>query len=116
VNAAELTQKANRLVRLAHDADVQLRERIEEAAEAERLYRKARAEAWVLTEGTAKEREDRVNALTADARFRRDLADGLRRADLELVRRRSQELSVFQTLVNAHKAEAEFVRTGPEAA
>lgn len=112
MNAAELSQKANALVRKAAEADAQLRERVEEAAESERLYRKARAEAWVMTDGTAKEREDKVNARTADARFRRDLAEGMRRADLELVRRRQTEMSMFQTLVNAHRAEAEFARTG----
>lgn len=46
-----------------------------DAAEKERIYRKARATAWTsAAEGSAKQREDWVNDHTADARFDRDTA------------------------------------------
>jgi hypothetical protein len=57
---------------------------LESRADKERDYRKARAAAWAQhTDGTAKEREDRVNDVTADARYDRDVADGIVRAALE---------------------------------
>jgi hypothetical protein len=57
---------------------------IEQRADMERVYRKARAAAWARhTDGTAKEREDQVNDVTADARYERDVADGIVRAALE---------------------------------
>jgi len=89
-----------------------LRSSAEECAAAEREYRKARAQAWVAqTEGTAGFKEAQVDSLTADLRYKRDVAEGMRRAALESVRSRSTQISMLQTLLNAHKAEASFVRT-----
>lgn len=87
-------------------------------AEAERDYRKAKAEAWVIAraehpEMLAKEREAWVDAQTADARYLRDLAEGVRQAALEAVRSRRGQLSACQTLANAHIEEAKFERTAP---
>jgi hypothetical protein len=59
------------------------------------------------------ERAALVDADTADLRYARDVAEGIRRAALESVRARSQQISMYQTLVNAHKSEADFARTGP---
>jgi hypothetical protein len=84
-------------------------------AEAERSYRKAKAVAWVkVGEGTAAFREAQVDAQTADLRFERDLADGMRRAAIEAVRSRQQQLSALQTVIRAHRAEAELAGFGPE--
>lgn len=88
----------------------------QELAEAENAYRKARAVAWMHTSGTAKEREDSVNAATADERQKRDFAEYMRVAAIESVRSRRTQISALQTLLNAHQAEAQFARTGPAAA
>lgn len=87
-------------------------------AEAERSYRHGKAEAWVMVReelpgSTAKEREAWVDSTTADLRFERDVAEGMRQAALEAVRSRRAQLSALQTLANAHQAEAEFARTAP---
>lgn len=93
-------------------------ERTTAYAEAERTYRRVKAEAWVrvrdeLPQSVAKEREAWVDSESADARFVRDVAEGERQAALEAVRARRAQLSACQTLANAYTAEAEFARTGP---
>ena len=93
-----------------------MRNLAQELAEAENAYRKARAVAWMHATGTAKEKEDQVNAATADQRQTRDFAEYMRVAAIESVRSRRTQLSSLQTLLNAHRAEAEFARTGPQAA
>lgn len=91
-----------------------LRESAERLAAAERDYRKARAEAWLTVEGVVPQREAQVDALTADLRYERDLTEGTRRAALESVRSRSTQISAVQSLLSASRAEADFVRTGPD--
>lgn len=54
---------------------------MQEEAEKERLYRRARALAWLeAPEGTAKFREDWIADRTADVRFERDIAARLVKA------------------------------------
>lgn len=109
--AAREVQRLSRLLDAGLDV---LRDTAAEVAEAERDYRKAKSLAWVnRTEGTAREREALVDADTADLRFKRDLAEGMRRAALESVRARATQISAIQSLLNAHKSEADFVRSGP---
>lgn len=91
-----------------------------QAAQAEKLYRHEKAQAWVETEHeragrklTAVEREAMVNSTTADARYARDIAAGMERAALESVRSRRAQVSAWQSLLGAERAEAEFARTGP---
>ena len=110
----ELEAEARRLSRLLEEGLKVLRESSQVAAEAEREYRKAKAEAWLKVEGTAAHREAQVDGLTADLRFERDVQEGLRRAALESVRARSQQVSLIQSLLAAYRSEAEFTRTGPE--
>ena len=91
-----------------------LRESSVEVANAEFDYRKAKAIAWqTAPAGTVPMREAWVDAETAGQRQRLDLAEGSRSASLEAVRSRRQQLSAVQSLLAAHKAEAEFARTGP---
>jgi hypothetical protein len=91
-----------------------LRESAVEVAQAEFDYRKAKAIAWqTAPAGTVPMREAFVDAETAEQRQRLDLAEGLRSASLEAVRSRRQQLSAVQSLLAAHKAEADFARTGP---
>lgn len=94
-------------------------------ASAEATYRKAKAEAWVRCpndaadvprgerEWTAARREAWVNSQTAELREKRDLEQAMKDAAREAVRARQTQLSAWQTLVKAHQAEAEFVRTTP---
>lgn len=94
-------------------------------AQAEADYRKAKAEAWLRCpnddpsvprgerEWTAARREAWVDAQVADLRRKRDLEEAMKDAAREAVRARQAQLSAWQTLVRAHQAEAEFVRTTP---
>lgn len=91
-----------------------LREHSKEVAHAEFDYRKAKAIAWqTAPAGTVPMREAWVDAEIAEQRHRLDSAEGSRSAALEAVRSRRQQLSAVQSLLAAHKAEAEFARTGP---
>lgn len=107
------------MVRLSAQLDsalTHLKQRGEALAGKERDYRKARAVAWLETEGTAKQREDSVNAKTADERFERDLAQHAREAAQEAVRSYRTQLSVLQTIANAEREDRALSRTGPDAA
>jgi hypothetical protein len=107
----DAVKEATRLGNLLEAGLDVLRSTAQEVAEAERDYRKAKSLAWVnRTEGTAAERAALVDSDTADHRYKRDVAEGMRRAALESVRARSQQISMLQTLVNAHKAEGDFAR------
>jgi hypothetical protein len=91
-----------------------LREAATEVAHSEYEYRKAKAIAWQSAPaGTVPMREAWVDAETAGQRQRLDLAEGSRSVALEAVRSRRQQLSAVQSLLAAHKAEADFARTGP---
>lgn len=93
-------------------------------ADAERDYRKAKAEAWFRCpiddpgvkagerEWTAARREAWVNSETAELRHARDLAEAMRQTAVEAVRARRAQLSSVQTFVAAERAEAELGRYG----
>jgi multidrug resistance efflux pump len=108
-----LASEAHRLSALIDKGVAALTQTSAELAQAEHDYRLARALAWHQTQGTAKEREDQVNSITAPDRLKRDLAEGQRVAALEALRSRRSQLSALQSLANAERAEAEFARTGP---
>jgi hypothetical protein len=104
----------SRLSRLLDRGLDALRDSARDYADAEQEYRKAKAQAWVsVPEGTVPERQAKVDAATAGLRHARDLADGMRQAALEAVRSRRAQISALQSLLNAHRAEAEFARTAP---
>jgi len=91
-----------------------LRQSTIDMANAEHAYRKAKAIAWhTAPAGTVPMREAWVDAETAEQRQALDLAEGSRSVALEAVRSRRQQLSAVQSLLAAHKAEADHVRTGP---
>jgi hypothetical protein len=114
VNLQDATDDMRRLFDLIDAGLKAVRDQATEFAEAEAAYRKAKAQAWLAAPaGTVPEREAFVNGNTADQRQRRDLADGMRQAALEAVRSRRGQVSALQSLLNAQRAEAEFVRTGP---
>lgn len=90
-------------------------------AQSEHAYRRSKAKAWamvdkVTSDGTKKlaaEIEAGVDEMVADLRMARDQAEYMRQASLEAVRSRRQQLSAWQSLAAAERAEAEFVRTAP---
>lgn len=110
---AEAEVEVRRLSGLLDNGLATVRETSAALAAAERDYRKARAESWLTVEGTAAFREAQVDGLTADLRYARDLAEGTRRAALESVRSRQTQISAIQTLLSAHRAEAEIAGRGP---
>lgn len=114
MNSAELTSHMltlSKKLSLANDNAVA---EVRKWAQAEHDYRKARAQAWVrVPDGmTARQKEDWVNAETADLRYARDLADGLTRAARDDVNNKRSQLSALQTVGRLAQAEAEFARTG----
>lgn len=128
MNLAEAADEMRRLSRLI-DAGLQaMRDQGQELAEAENVYRKAKADAWARCpndesgtkpadrDWTAARREAWVNGATADERMRRDLAEVMGKAAYQAVRARQTQVSALQSLLNAERAEAEFARTGPQVA
>jgi hypothetical protein len=74
---------------------------MQKAAEAEHEYRKGRAQAWVVCpDGIAKEREDWVNAHTAQLRQDRDLALSLVKAADERLEEVDADRSSVHRLVD----------------
>lgn len=115
MTSQEMAAEGARLSTLLDSALAFLKEQIRAAAEAERDYRKLKAEKWLqVPEGTAAFREAWVDARTADDRYRRDLASGMEKASHQAIRSRLAQISLLQSTANAFKAEASFDRYGPE--
>jgi hypothetical protein len=99
-----------------------LRQHALELAEAEHAYRRSKAKAWVIVSREGKngakrlaaEVEAEVDEMTCGLRFKRDQAEAVRQAALEMVRSRRQQISAWQSWAALERAEAEFVRTGPD--
>lgn len=112
----ELGDEMRRLSGLCDKGVTELRAAGQAVAEAEHAYRHARARAWLELDRettTAREREDAVNAATADERRARDLAASHETAVREALRTRRQQLSAWQSLAAADRTEAELARTAP---
>lgn len=108
----ELGDEFRRLSGLLEQGLDVLRRSALDVAKAEKVYREAKAFSWVNhTAGPVAVRQAEVDGETAGLRYERDLAEGMRRAALESVRARATQISMLQTLANAHRAEAEFART-----
>jgi len=106
-----LSAEAVRLSALIDKGVSALRDAAVAYAEAEHEYRERQAMAYLeMEQGTVAEREAHVYAVVGDWRRRRDLADGQKLAALEAVRSRRAQLSALQTLIAAHRAEAELAR------
>lgn len=114
VTTRTIVDELLRLSKLTDEALLALRDRGRLLAERERDYRLARALAWQSTEGTAKAREDAVNAATAKERYARDVAESDRRSAEEAVRNYRTQISAWQTVANVEKAERLLARSGPE--
>jgi hypothetical protein len=118
MNLAEAATEAARLSRLL-DAGLQaMRDQAVELADAENVYRKAKAQAWLVVPSEvtlAEARKAWVDGHTADERRRRDLAEGMGRAAYQAVQARRTQVSALQSLLNAERAEMRFAQTGDAA-
>lgn len=111
INLADMAAEARRLSEKLEAGLKALRDAAADYATAEHQYREARAKAYLQAGGTVGEREARADLVTGELRLQRDLADGMRSSALEAVRSRRQQLSALQSLLAAHRSEAEYVRT-----
>jgi hypothetical protein len=115
MNVAEMVDEVRRLSDLLDNGITALRQKGHAAAEAERDYRKAKAQAWVTAaDGTGPERQAAVDGQCADLRYARDLAENQAKAALEAVRARRQQLSALQSIAAAQREEAGFAKYGQE--
>lgn len=109
MNLLEMTVEAERLSNLLDSGIKVLSDSSRESAEAEHALRKATAVAWVeAPKGTVPQREAWVESETADLKRALDIAEGTRYTALEAIRSRRAQLSVLQSLLAAHRAEAEL--------
>lgn len=114
---AEMAKEGRRLSELLDGALAFLKEQIKAAAEAERDYRKAKAQAWVQSpDGTAAAKEAWVNGHVADLRYKRDIATGMEKASHQAIRSRMAQISLLQSISAAHRADADNDRFGLDAA
>lgn len=123
MSALDYVDEVRRLSTLIDNGVKEAAKQARSYAECERAYRHAKADAWTRTVGIvdpdtgkgllAAHREAIVNGDTADARYERDLAEGMKQVATEALRARRAQISAIQTLINGERAEAEFARTGP---
>lgn len=114
MNAATLNTQLLDAVRTLRASMQELQNQSEQYAKKERAYRLGRATALLAVEGgTVSVREAKADQATADLRYERDLAEGLKVSALEAVRSNRGVLSAIQTVVNLYREEAAFDRTGP---
>jgi len=113
VDLQRITDELLRLSGLLDDALGYLRKVTQQWAAAEDAYRVAHARAYLASEGTAGERKATADLATSDERRAAHLAEGMRSAAVEAVRSRRAQLSAWQTIGNAVRAEIELARTGP---
>lgn len=117
MNVTEMSQEGRRLTGLLDAALLAVRDRVVAQAECERAYRKLTARKWLeAPAGSVPAKEAWVKAETADLRYERDVAAGMERNARDAIRSYQVQISLLQSIANAHRAEAEFARTGPTAA
>lgn len=114
MNPAEVAEELRLRVHQLDDALSYLSSQTKKYAEAENVYRHARARAWVVApQGTVAEREAWVDGETADVRKARDLAEGMKKAGVEAVRSRQAQLSAWQSMASILRSELELAKYGP---
>lgn len=113
-----LSYMSEEMLRLSHLIDkgiIALAEAGQESAEADHILSKAVATAWsVAPKASVPERKAWVDAETAVEKKAYDLAESKKYTALEAIRSRRTQMSALQSLMAAHRAEAEFVRHSPE--
>ena len=91
----------------------ELRTRAVDSARLDSELKRTWSSAFLVAQGTVRERECHADQETADLYQRALIARALEKSATEAVRSRRQQISAMQTLAGAHKAEAEFTRTAP---
>lgn len=89
---------SRRLAELRRDAEDTHEKLTKDAAEAERVYRKAYARAFIQATGTAAEREAVAKSESADEAYKRDLAAGMVKVTVERLRGLEGERSQLKSL------------------
>jgi hypothetical protein len=89
---------SRRLAELRREAEDEHARLTKDAAEKERLYRKAFSRAFVQATGTAGEREAKAKAESADEAYERDLAAGMVKVQVERLRGLEGERSQLKSL------------------
>lgn len=107
----EMIRETERLSGLIDSGIISLIQTSNDMAHAEHALRKATALAWVKApSGTVPFKGAWVEAESADEKLAFDLAETGRYNALEAVRSRRAQLSAIQSIMAAHRAEAELVR------
>lgn len=107
----EMIRETERLSGLIDSGIISLIQTSNDMAHAEHALRKATALAWVKApSGTVPFKEAWVEAESADEKLAFDLSETGRYNALEAVRSRRAQLSAIQSIMAAHRAEAELVR------
>lgn len=114
MNAAQLTEQLLAVVSDLRASMADLYTRSREFAEAEKNYKRAKATAYLASHGTVAEREAHAEEAVNEARYKRDMAEGLKQSALEATRGNRAILSAFQSLAALTRAEAELANYGPE--
>lgn len=91
---------SRRMAEQRRAAEDDLQQRVERAAETERLYRLAFSRAFIAAEGTAAAREAEAKAKSADECYARDLAAGMVRVQTERLRGLEGERSQLKSLTD----------------
>jgi len=105
----EMINETERLSRLIDAGISSLVEASTSMAHAEHALRKATALAWAeAPSGTVPLKEAWVESATADEKLALDIAESSRYNALEAVRSRRAQLSAIQSIMAAHRAEAEL--------
>lgn len=114
INQNELTAAYKELLRLSNEllnACNQLTEEARTAAQKENDYRRAKAIAYLASDGTVQARQAQVDLKCETERLEAHSAQAVKEAGMERVRSLRTIISAYQTYLNSNKAEAEFVRT-----
>lgn len=91
---------AQRMTVLRREAENTYRTLVEDAAEAEADYRKGYAKAFLTAEGTGLIKEQTAREKTADLAARRDITEGLVKAQSERLRGLEGERSLLKSLID----------------
>lgn len=113
LNLADIEKEIMRFSHLLDAGLAKLRETAQEYATADVAYKRCYSEAFLRASGTVSEREQVATSAALQERHDVKHLEGLNVAALEAVRSRRTQISALQSLLAAHKAEAEFARTGP---
>lgn len=105
IDAQGLAQRVQALSQRLDEAQARLREAIQHEGEAERLYTMAKANAFLASSGSVKERDAQVDKVVAAERERAHVAAGMTKAAFEEVRNLRQVLSALQSVASLQKAQ-----------